>query len=371
MHRAPIREIGVDRDCKLLATGSYDKTLRLWSLPEGRLQRTLRLPIGPGNGGKVFAAALSPDGRTVAAGGWDAHYDVDNSLAIYLFDAASGEMKARVGQFDQTVKHLTFSANGRYLAVMLGDGMRIMDVVEGREIAADRDYGSASYGAAFASDGRLFTVADDGYLRAYDRNFRLITKTRTRGGSSPRSVAVDPNGRSLAVAFLDSQAIEVYRASDLGFEFAADTGRLPVGKFGFSSVAWSADGRTLVASGSNMLKSGSTWLTPVLLWDQGGRGSRRERPLARDIILSVLPCGTGFVLGAGDPLLALLNGDGTALFSRSGVSADVRGMGDVFGVSRDGSQVRFALELGGWKPVRFDLSRGVLNDSLDARWSRS
>jgi WD40 repeat protein len=72
MHTAVIRKIGVDGACSLLATGSEDKTVRLWSLPEGRLLRTLRWPIGPGNGGKVYATALSPDGSLVAVGGWDA-----------------------------------------------------------------------------------------------------------------------------------------------------------------------------------------------------------------------------------------------------------------------------------------------------------
>ena len=35
----------------------------LWSLPDGKLKRVIRLPIGDGDAGKVYAAALSPDGR--------------------------------------------------------------------------------------------------------------------------------------------------------------------------------------------------------------------------------------------------------------------------------------------------------------------
>jgi hypothetical protein len=69
MHTAQIKRIGVDAACRLLATGSDDKTVRLWSFPDGKLQRVVRLPIGDGDAGKVYATALSPDGRWLAAGG--------------------------------------------------------------------------------------------------------------------------------------------------------------------------------------------------------------------------------------------------------------------------------------------------------------
>ena len=73
-HTALIRRIGIDASCRLMVTGSDDKTARLWPLPEQgagtlKLLRVLRVPIGPGNDGKIDAVALSPDGRFVAAGG--------------------------------------------------------------------------------------------------------------------------------------------------------------------------------------------------------------------------------------------------------------------------------------------------------------
>ena len=74
MHTTAIRRIGVDAACSRMVTGSDDKTARLWALPEGgqgglELLRTLRVPIGEGNEGKVNAVALSPNGKWVAAGG--------------------------------------------------------------------------------------------------------------------------------------------------------------------------------------------------------------------------------------------------------------------------------------------------------------
>ena len=44
--------------------------MRVWSLPDGQLQRILRLPIDYGKIGKAYAVAISPDGSTIAVGGW-------------------------------------------------------------------------------------------------------------------------------------------------------------------------------------------------------------------------------------------------------------------------------------------------------------
>jgi WD40 repeat protein len=362
MHTAVINRIGVDRECRLLATGSADKTVRLWSLPEGRLLRTLRLPIGPGNHGKVLGVALSSDGKLVATGGYDARASSQQRSSVYLSDAVSGAPKARVGNFETSIKHLTFSPNGRFLAVMLGGGLglRVIDTERMREIASDRDYGDHSYGAAFAPDGRLFTAALDGYIRAYDAGFQLIRKTRT--GRQLYSVAVDPTGARLAVGFHDTQDVEVYKTSDLSFAFAANTKDID---YNLLSVAWSSDGRQLVAGGF-YLKRGSDGVArrPVIFWDRGGQGERHEQAVALNTIMQILPCGTGFAVGAFDPLFALLDRDGMPRLSKSGVGADMRGKrGDgslSFQISRNGGEVWFGLEEGGASPVLFDLARATL-----------
>jgi len=56
MHNAQIRRIGIDASCRLMVTGSEDKTTRLWALPEQglgapKLLGVLRVPIGSGNDG--------------------------------------------------------------------------------------------------------------------------------------------------------------------------------------------------------------------------------------------------------------------------------------------------------------------------------
>src|SRR6266480_3487438 len=52
-HTAPIKDIGVDAAGRIAVTGAWDKTLRVWSLTDGQLLRTIRVPAGPGNIGKI------------------------------------------------------------------------------------------------------------------------------------------------------------------------------------------------------------------------------------------------------------------------------------------------------------------------------
>jgi hypothetical protein len=362
MHSAVIKRIGVDRMCRLLATGSDDKTVRLWSLPDGKPLRVLRPPTGYDNEGKVYAVAVSPDGSLVAAGGYDARLSTEGNASIYLFDAQTGTLRARVGTFESIINHLVFSADGHYLAAMLGagQGLRVIDMRRMAEVASDRNYGAAGYGAAFAPDGRLYTVALDGYLRAYDHDFQLIKKVETRS-KQPFSVAVEPGGGRIAVAHADNTEVDIYRASDLNITHTANT--VGIGDGNLYSVAWSADGHRLIAGGRS---ADALSKYPLVIWDSEGRGTRHEREIATDTISDVQPCGNGFVLGAHDPLWALLDRDGRPLFVRAGALVDMRDKrGDAFKVSRDGRQVWFGLGRGADQPVLFDLSRATLISGED------
>src|SRR6185436_159192 len=65
MHSAGINRMAIDERNLVLATVSDDKTVRIWELPALTLVKTIRAPIGKGKEGKLYAVALSPDGRTV------------------------------------------------------------------------------------------------------------------------------------------------------------------------------------------------------------------------------------------------------------------------------------------------------------------
>ena len=259
MHTAQIARIGVDAACTLMATGSDDKTARLWALPEGghgeaKLLRTLRVPIGEGDDGKVYAVALSPDGQWVAAGGWDASWSIHKTMYVYIFEAATGRLVTRLGNLGSTILHLAFSPDGSRLAATLERRQRHAALAAGKLAAARRGQGlwrQEQLGAAFDGANRLYTVALDGQIRRHGADGRLEAKAAALGGKEPFSIAVHASGGKLAIGFHDTTAVEVYDARTLKRLYAAGTDGISGGNL--NSVAWSADGARLYAGGTYWL----------------------------------------------------------------------------------------------------------------------
>ncbi len=355
-HTAPIKRIGVDTAGRRLVTASDDKTARIWNLTNGALERVLRPPIGDGNEGKLYAAALSPDGKTVAVGGWTG-YAWDRQVSIYLFDRASGELKHRIGGLPNVIYHLAFSPDGARLAAALGagEGIRVYRTRDWAEIGRDQDYGASSYWVDFDGQERLVAGCYDGFIRLYDSDLRLIAKKKAPGGERPFSVEFSPDGSRIAVGFADSTAVNVLSGTDLSLLHAPDTSAIDNGNLG--RVAWSRNGRTLFAAGHYNLQGDDRALVS---WANAGRGPARIGPIAKDTIMALVPLADGrLVFGAGDPAWGLLDTRGKRVLGRNPAIADFRRRGHVLRLSHDGTLAEFDFKVldtdGDWRVHRMRL----------------
>lgn len=357
MHTAMIRRIATDQDGRWAVTASIDKTARVWEVASGRLVQVLRPPQDQGNEGKLYAVALSPDGATVALGGYTG-WDWDRSASIYLFDRASGRLQRRLAGLPNVVLHLAYSPDGRWLAAsLLGhNGVRLFNASTGAETGRDIDYGDDSNSAHFSPNSRrLVTTCYDGQgqVRLYAveaGRLRLLKVAKLDGGNKPFAARFSPDGRTIAVGFDDSRVVQVLNAESL--DEVARPSTVGMDNGGLSGVAWSADGRFLWAGGRWQVDGKS----PVRRWTVRDWDQYRDQPVSNDTVMDLVLLPNGDMLfAAADPTWGLLNRDGQVVRRQDDLLADLRDQENVFGLSTDGHRVRFGYEQWGKEAKSFDL----------------
>lgn len=354
MHTAPIKSGSADRGGRWVVTGSDDKTVRIWSLAEGKLERTIRMPAGPGDVGKVYAVAMSPDAALIAAG-------TDLPAQIYLFDRETGALVKRTEGLPNNTVSLAFSPDGARLAAGLNSGgLHVYARERGwDEAARDENYTGGIYGADFAPDGRLATSSYGGKVRLYAPNMagavRPAATFDTLDGEEPFRIAFSPaDGDRLAVGYADTARVDLLDGHSLAALPAPDmTGAEEVHRV--IGVGWSRDGAMLLAGGAYFNPGG-----PVFAWSEAGAGTRRLLAKTSDVAHTFVGLLNGDVLVVDGGGLSRFGPDGTRRWTQQSHLADFRSHGDVLKVSADGARVEFGFETFGQSPARFDLATRTL-----------
>src|ERR1700730_4909102 len=351
MHTGPIRAAAVDAGGHLLATASFAKAVRLWSLPTGEELRVLRPAIGSGAEGELFAVAVSPDGRFVVAGGWTG-FEWEKANSLYVFETGTGQLVRRIGRLPQVINRLAWSPDGRYVAAGLAgaNGIRVFETGDWHEVFADSDYTGPVYGLGFGGSGSLAAASFDGGVRLYGGDLHPVARTRAPGGNHPYSVAFSPDGSVIALGHADTLNVDVLSVPELRRVATADVSGLTGGSL--SQVAWTRDG-ALVAGGAYWSESIGS---PIFLWKEAGRSKRAQLAAADGTVtgLAPLPDG-GFVYVTADPALGRYEAEGNRVLDRRSAIADFRGQLDRLRLSTDGERVAFGLQKGGGNPAWFDV----------------
>ena len=162
MHTAPITSMAVDPANRYLVTVSNDKTARVWDISsEGNIipSGVLRPPIDAGKEGMLQAVAITPDGNTIACGGYTA-LEGEGTGSIYLFDHGTGALLQRLSGLPGNVIQLAYSPDGRLLAAtMERTGVRLYSVPDYALLAQDFGYSGTYHWVDFDSTGSKLATA--------------------------------------------------------------------------------------------------------------------------------------------------------------------------------------------------------------------
>ena len=180
-------------DGRLLATGSWDTTAKLWDVASGKEVRTLaHHQMG------VTSVAFSPDGRLLAVGSDD--------TTVSLWEVATGRMIRSFDDHGSYVLAVAFSPDGRTLASSTSHTkIKLWDVATGQEVRTLTGHAMAVYCLAFTPDGRqLASGSRDSSIKFWDVPGGTMQRSLNLGADAGHeafyvySMAFSPDGRTLA-----------------------------------------------------------------------------------------------------------------------------------------------------------------------------
>jgi WD40 repeat protein len=102
-HDDSVWSVTFSPDGQRLASGSRDKTVKIWDVTTGQCQATLE-----GHDDWVESVAFSPDGQRLASGSWD--------RTVKIWDAATGQCQTTLLGHGSLVWSVVFSSDGQRLA---------------------------------------------------------------------------------------------------------------------------------------------------------------------------------------------------------------------------------------------------------------
>ncbi|MFC5144818.1 XRE family transcriptional regulator [Streptomyces aureoversilis] len=294
-HTQWLSSVALAPDARTLATGSFDRTVRLWELRDDR--RPQALATVTGHTDTVTSVAFSPAGRLLATAGRD--------RAVRLWDVTDRRRPALIrtltGHRD-TVFSVVFSPDGRTLATGSYDHtVRLWDITDptagetGPTTLTDHTLNVKP--VAFSPDGRtLASAGDDRTVRLWDvRDVRRPVRLSVLTGHEDfvDTVAFSPDGRTLASGS-DDRTVRLWDVSAprRPAVLSVLTGHADV----VTSLSFSPDSRTLASASDDRT---------ARLWDvtdphhAGHRATFTGHVGAVNAVL-VLPQGRGIVTASAD-----------------------------------------------------------------------
>jgi serine/threonine protein kinase len=198
-----------------------------------------------GHFGAVHAVAWSPDGKRIASG------SVDKTVRVW--NADDGNTVFTYQKHTDLVRSVAWSPDGKRIASSSDDKtVRVWNVDDGSDIVTYTGHTDTAYAAVWSPDGkRIVSCSRDKVVQVWNVNDGSNVFSYAGHSSSVRSVAWSSDGKRIVSGSFDKTA-QVWNASNGSnpFTYRGHTDLV-------WSVAWSPDGKRVV-SGS-LDKTVQTW----------------------------------------------------------------------------------------------------------------
>ncbi len=234
-HRGAVWGLDLSPDGRLLVSGGWDGTVRLWRTSDGA-----QVAVLDEQGGNVLSVAFSPDGQSVAATGgsevirlWQTRsgrllrtiggsrgyfssvaFGPQGSMLITtgadrvacLWRPGDGALLERIAPEGGALS-LAVGPGGHSLALGCGDGrIRVYDLTRGTVKSMLEGHRSGVIALAYSSDGTLLlSTSGEGPVLLWDMEAGTLRHRLQGHESSVRTVAMHPEGLVAATGGIDGE----------------------------------------------------------------------------------------------------------------------------------------------------------------------
>jgi WD40 repeat protein len=286
-HTDPIYAVAICPDGRTAATGSFDKSIKLWDLSTGKELRTLA--GANGHQSLVLGIAFSPAGDMLASGG------ADNFARIW--DVPSGKA-GRELPLGAGVAKVAVSPDGKAFAAGGADGrIRTWSAADGKQLFEMTGHAGPVTGLAYANNGQtLVSIGADRTLRYWNAAAGQPVAALGVGPTAADGLAVHPGNAAVYTAGPDGVLrfwpTQPPAAKKLLDHAAAVT-----------AVAVSPDGNAALTGGADKAVRWVNLANGQPIFQLAGATAAVES-------VSVMPNGTAFAAGTADGKLFLWGNDG-------------------------------------------------------------
>ncbi|MFQ3661479.1 MAG: WD40 repeat domain-containing serine/threonine-protein kinase [Chloroflexaceae bacterium] len=234
-HRGAVWGLDMSPDGRLLVSGGWDGTVRIWRTADGA-----QVAVLDEQGGNILSVAFSPDGQSIAATGgsevirlWQTRsgrllrtiggsrgyfssvaFGPQGSMLITtgadrvacLWRPGDGALLERIAPEGGALS-LAVGPGGHHLALGCGDGrIRIYDLTRGTVKSVLEGHRSGVIALAYSSDGTLLlSTSGDGPVLLWDMEAGTLRHRLQGHESSVRVVAMHPEGLVAATGGIDGE----------------------------------------------------------------------------------------------------------------------------------------------------------------------
>ncbi|WP_413173651.1 eIF2A-related protein [Anabaena azotica] len=188
-HSDNVTDISFSHDGQLIASGSLDKTIKLWRV-DGTLIKTWN-----GHNGWVNTVSFSPDDQIIASGGED--------NLVKLWQSKDGKLIKRLPGHQSRITKIKFSLDGKLIASASGDKTIKLWNFEGKLLQTLTGHGEQINSISFSPDDKIIASASaDNSIKLWRLDGSLLATFKGHGEQG-RDVNFSPDGKLIASASAD------------------------------------------------------------------------------------------------------------------------------------------------------------------------